>query len=247
MRRWEVSVLILGILCNCSYAPKQVSKTNEQIAVGASFDSIGAGINGDIAALSVMRLICRSAGLRGTGFLHKSGRIITAAHVVSKCSPDSIFAITSQGKTIIIDSIVTDIDLDIAIVKPKEQLNLPSLPISSKENFSIGLQVTTWGFPTGYNGLIPMLTVGFLAGADQVKTDSGKVENRWLINAAFNAGNSGSPVLDLNDGSVLGVVLSKLAPTPFPSEIQSALEALKENSNGFQYEQTFPNGTKNCF
>ncbi len=92
------------------------------------------------------------------------------------------------------------------------------------------------GFPAGYSGLIPFLTVGYLAGGDRVLTQTGLTPLRWVINAAFNGGNSGGPVLSQEDGSVIGVVSSKLAP--IPPYIESALAALANQKSGFMYTRT---------
>ena len=115
------------------------------------------------------------------------------------------------------------------------------MTISSNDNFSIGAQVTTWGFPSGYNGLVPLLSVGYLSGIDIVKTDSGKLMKRWVINAAFNGGNSGGPLINVEDGTVIGVVSSKLAP--IPAYIESELEVLKNQRSGFSYTITKTDGT----
>ena len=90
----------------------------------------------------------------------------------------------------------------------------------------IGTRITTWGFPAGYSWLTPLLTVGYLAGVDQPVTELGVAPIRWVVNAAFNSGNSGGPIID-DDGEVIGVVVSKLLPVP--QQIQDALQALGDN------------------
>ncbi len=64
---------------------------------------------------------------------------------------------------------------------------------------------------------------------------------RWVINAAFNGGNSGGPLINVEDGTVIGVVSSKLAP--IPAYIESALEALKNQKSGFSFTKTKTDGT----
>jgi len=63
-----------------------------------------------------------------------------------------------------------------------------------------------------------------------------------VVNAAFNGGNSGGPVLNTEDGAVIGVVSSKLAPVP--QIIESALEALLAQQSGFEYTRTMPDGSQ---
>lgn len=60
------------------------------------------------------------------------------------------------------------------------------------------------------------------------------------MNAAFNSGNSGGPLLRVEDSKVIGVVSSKLAP--MPDVIESALEALSKQNAGFMDEKMYPDG-----
>lgn len=85
-----------------------------------------------------------------------------------------------------------------------------------------------------------MLTIGCLSGVENVNGIA-----KWVINAAFNSGNSGGPVLRLEDGSVIGVVASKLAP--LPQHIESILAALANQQSGFIYTVTHPDGQQEQF
>ena len=62
-----------------------------------------------------------------------------------------------------------------------------------------------------------------------------------FVNAAFNSGNSGGPLVDIDTGSVIGIVSSKLAP--IPPYIEAALKALKETKYGMMFKKTKPDGT----
>jgi len=134
-------------------------------------------------------------------------------------------------------------DLDIALLVPKSPIGEIGLPISTRTNFLVGAQVSTWGFPAGYAGREPLLSMGYLAGTTAVKrTDNGNIIQQWVVNAAFNSGNSGGPLLDIESGEVIGVVASKLAP--ISSTAASALEALGKQQSGFMYAATRPDGSK---
>jgi hypothetical protein len=86
-----------------------------------------------------------------------------------------------------------------------------------------------------------MLSVGYLAALD-AHMIQGRQITRWVVNAAFNSGNSGGPLLLIETGEVLGVVSSKLAPiSPFA---QQALEVMHTNNTGVCYTQTLPDGSK---
>ncbi len=141
----------------------------------------------------------------GTGFLHKSGRIITAQHVVNGAKTINVMV---AGQSISVTNWIFNGALDVAALSPTVPISGVALKFSSQSSFDIGTQVTTWGFPGGYDGTAPLLCVGYLAGAQNV---SG-IPN-FVVNAAFNSGNSGGPLLDPN-GDVMGVVVSKLAPLP---------------------------------
>lgn len=214
---------------------------HNSIQISAPVNTETSGKIGVVANQSVMRVICSRTQMGGTGFLHKSGWIITAAHVISECPKQSILLLTVDGQQIKVDSIVSDLFYDLALIKPMTEINAPTLNLSKKSEIKVGAMVTTWGFPSGYNSLSPLLTVGYLSGADQIPTSNGLSPRRWVVNAAFNGGNSGGPVLDIENGEVIGVVSSKLAP--IPPFIESALAALENQPSGFSYSKSMPDGT----
>jgi S1-C subfamily serine protease len=200
-----------------------------------------AGKTGAEAIQSVFRVVVPSKNSGGSGFLHKSGWVITAAHVVGTAAPAEIFIVLSDSTAIPVVTVATDAEIDVAILKPRAPIVRKALTITSKTSIPVGTQVTTWGFPEGYFGPSPLLTVGYVAGVDQVSVSPARTVARFVINAAFNRGNSGGPVLNLEDGAVVGLVSSKLAP--IPNEIVSALNALEANQSGFQYSATRHDGT----
>ena len=139
-------------------------------------------------------------------------------------------------------NIITDTHLDLALLVPANRLDGPSLPITPSEEFSIGSQVSTWGYPSGYHGLAPLLSSGYLSGSDLTKSPAEKPILRLVVNAAFNSGNSGGPLLCIEKGLVIGVVCSKLAP--MPPHIEQALSALKTSKSITQFVRTHPDGRK---
>jgi S1-C subfamily serine protease len=243
MPRFISSATLLAVVLVSSVGfSEQQTKPTQTIQASAPITAEEAGKSGAIAASSVMRVICQATSMGGTGFLHKSGRVITAAHVPAGCQPNQVVLVTATGKTLRVSSVSADSNLDLAVLQPSTSIPGPSLQISARTQIPVGAQVSTWGFPAGYSGVLPLLTVGYLAGIDQVQTSAGRSSPRWVVNAAFNSGNSGGPVLSTADGSVVGVVSSKLAP--IPPLIESALEALANQQSGFVYTKTMPDGTK---
>jgi len=209
------------------------------IPTAAPIDTDSAGRLGDVATHAVIRLLCPERNTVGTGFLHKSGNLITADHVVRSCAKPMM--VLPNGALSPVATIVSDQDHDLALVKPSTSLTQKPLEISGADDIKIGTQVSTWGFPGGYNGLSPMLSVGYLAGIDAYKTDSGAVIRKWVVNAAFNGGNSGGPLIHIESGTVFGVVSSKLAP--ISADAAAILKILEGQQFGMQYEGKKPDGT----
>lgn len=224
-------------------APLMHAQTDIKISAPVTTDL--AGKTGQDALVSVIRVIVPTANSAGTGFLHKSGVVITAAHVIGKATADKIYLVLPSNIVVMVDSTVSDEDIDLAILRPKTEIKVKALPLSAKASLPVGSQVSTWGFPEGYSGLNPLLTVGYVSGLETVKISPTKSVNRFVVNAAFNRGNSGGPVLDLETGAVIGVVSSKHAP--IPPEIMGALEALGNNPSGVQYTGRRQDGTEVSF
>ena len=229
-------VLLAGIVAFSIYVG-----SSDEIQVSAPLATDSAGRMSAIATQSVFKLIIAKKNRTGTGFLHDSGNVLTAAHVIEGANPEDVVILMQNGKKIAVEKIVADSDVDIALLTPKQNIKAKALPLATAKQFSAGIQVSTWGFPTGYNGMQPMLSVGYLSGKDAIRSLSGKIVGRFVVNAAFNAGNSGGPLIDIESGSVIGIVATKLAP--IPSNIESALRALKNDESISAFSITKPDGT----
>lgn len=221
-----------------------VPMANDRIAVAAPMTTDLAGRSGTTALRSVYRVMCPSRGLSGTGFLHKSGKVITAAHVIQNCPASGIAIVNISGNVYQVSSISQDVALDLAILSPKTKIiGSEALPISSSDQYAIGSQVSTWGFPAGYQGLAPLLSSGYLSGTDKVALPKGtEPVSQLIVNAAFNSGNSGGPLIEIENGTVIGVVSSKLAP--LPDHIEQALSVLKENKGITQFTRKNRDGSE---
>lgn len=232
--------LIWALLLAISLSSDVVAE--DRIPTGAPMTTDLAGRSGSVAVQSLFRILCPSKNKSGTGFLHKSGKVITAAHVVDGCGPTDIVVVGASGQKMTVANMATDTVLDLALLSLSKAVNAPALSLSTTDGFSIGAQVSTWGYPNGYYGLAPLLSSGYLAGVDRIKVSGEKTVPRLVINAAFNLGNSGGPLLEIENGKVIGVVSSKVAPLPL--EIESALAALKSDKSIIAFEKTKPDGTK---
>ena len=198
--------------------------------------------SGQVAVSSVFRILWPKGEKGGSAFLHKSGKVITAAHIVEGASANEVFLRTARGKVIKIRKIVMDIDLDLALLTPESKLTGNCFLISSESQYTIGNQIVIWGYPDGYGSNLPLLSVGYISGQDQVQSKSGKPIKRLVVNGAINLGNSGGPLIHVESGEVIGVVSSKLAP--MPKYIEDALEALKHNNAITVFKRTMSDGSK---
>jgi S1-C subfamily serine protease len=235
-------IIVIGVVLLVGITAFTISVgSSNEIQVSAPLDTDSAGRMGAIANQSVFKLVIVKKNMTGTGFLHASGNVLTAAHVIAGVNPEDVVILMSDGKRITVEKIVTDPDVDIAMLTTKQKIKAKALPLATAEQFTVGIQVSTWGFPAGYNGMQPMLSVGYLSGKDVIRSSSGKIIERFVVNAAFNAGNSGGPLIDIESGSVMGIVVSKLAPmSPY---IESALRALKNDKSISAFSITKPDGT----
>jgi hypothetical protein len=238
-RHLKLAFSVSLILCQLSGVQMSIAQDLNSIPTAAPIDTDSAGRLGDIATHAVIRLLCLERNEVGTSFLHKSGNLITADHVVRGCTKPQM--VLPDGKLADVTIIAADQDHDLALVKPSTPINAKPLEIAQTNNMKIGTQVSTWGFPGGYNGLSPMLSVGYLAGTDAYKLNSGKIVRKWVVNAAFNGGNSGGPLIHIETGAVFGVVSSKLAP--ISPEAAAILQILEQQKYGMQYTGKKPDGT----
>jgi S1-C subfamily serine protease len=214
----------------------------ERVALSSPMTTELARQTANIAIPSVFRVHIPTKGRSGTAFLHKGGGLITASHVIGDCSIREVALTSSRGEKFGVKKIVSDQDRDLALVTPDNKVNAPSLQLSSTDRFAVGLPVSSWGYPAGYKGQKPLFMSGYLSGIDMVDTRDGKTTARWVVNAAFNNGNSGGPLLDIERGEVIGVVSSKLAP--LPKDVEGALAALKNQKSTFVFERTLQDGTR---
>jgi S1-C subfamily serine protease len=232
------TILILGSLIIFSAGTAAQDRISPSSQVTADL----ARHTANIAIPSVFRILIPAKNRSGTAFLHKSGRMITASHVIEGCASQEMTLISGRGEKFGVKKSVSDQDRDLALITPDGKTNAPSLHLSSTDKFAIGLQVSSWGYPAGYRGQKPLFMSGYLSGIDMVGGKDGKSTARWVVNAAFNNGNSGGPVVDIERGEVIGVVSSKLAP--LPEGVESALAALKNHKSSVIFERKLHDGTR---
>jgi len=202
-----------------------------------------AGEPGRTAIKAVYMILCPKIPSKGTGFLLENGCIITNEHVIRSCNADEVIARSPFNEMITFSKILTDEQRDLAILTPSKQLD-GGLVLNPGVELAVGTVVSTWGFPLGYNGPSPLLSVGYLAGFINYSTNSKSIKH-LVVNGAFNPGNSGGPLFKSNDNKIIGIVVSKHAPISKYHE--SALEALAKNQSGVVFTATDENGNVKHF
>ncbi|MBV9548804.1 MAG: trypsin-like peptidase domain-containing protein [Alphaproteobacteria bacterium] len=206
----------------------------------ADADALVVGKN---ALPAVMKVNCNDGRSYGTGFLHKSGMVVTAAHVATNCqNPELRLA---DGSTVGATVAAIDQDHDLALIKPDRRIPARGLDVSNRRTLPVGSRVGAWGYPVGYAGTPALLSVGYLSGGEEQPMPSGRIVAVWVVNAAFNSGSSGGPLIDIANGKVIGVVIRKLAPAS--PQFLLTLQIMSQQKSEPIYIMTLPDGEKQSF
>lgn len=192
--------------------------------------------------------------LRGTGFAIGDGTLIaTNAHVVSESADPDGPKLAIQARGINGDLTIWRVELrsrdkehDLAILKI-EGHKLPSLSLANSDSIQEGQGIGFTGFPIGGAlGFSPVTHRGIVSSITPIALPGGNAQQlnprliRQLKSGAFNIfqldataypGNSGSPVFDIESGTVIGVINmvfikgSKESALSQPSGISYAIPA----------------------
>jgi len=181
----------------------------------------------------VFMIVCPNTGSKGSGFLLSNGYIVTNLHVVRGAQLNQIYAISSIGEKINFSKWYYDPTerLDLILLKPFTALN-GGLTLDLESEIKVGESVQTLGYPLGYNGPAPLLSVGYLSGFREINNNN-KIFKHYVVNGAFNNGNSGGALFKSGENKVIGIVVSKHFPL---SEFhRQSIEVLAKNQAGVVY------------
>lgn len=142
----------------------------------------------------------------GTGWAVAKGYIVTASHVISD---GRTIAVYSNGERIGAATVVANDptnDLAVLRLRTSAPVRMVALPLSDRPA-SLGKSVFTLGYPVpGVLGQRIKMAAGEVSGTSGIRDDARQIQ----ISVPIQQGNSGGPIIGW-DGSVLGVVESKLA------------------------------------
>lgn len=210
------------------------------VPVATKWTLDAAGPTGRVVVDSVVMLVCPKTDFKGTAFVLKNGWLLTNEHVVRGSVASEIIGVSSFGRRMQFSELRADAAADLAALRPTKPAQ-GGLELDTGQPPDVGSAVTTWGFPLGYNGPSPLLSVGYLAGF----VDRAGVTPHLVVNGAFNPGNSGGPLFRANSDKIIGVVVSKHAPI---SDLhRSAIKALAENKSGVVFVATDAAGKQTQF
>ena len=204
-------------------------------------DSVGE--TGRSAIASVYMLVCPKTQSKGTAFLLKTGMMISNWHVVKDTDAKDLIGLSSNGSQIHFSKMIVDQNRDLVVLEPRETVS-GGLSIQKEDDVQVGTQVATWGFPLGYDGPAPLLSIGYLSGFNDSPPyeETASVVKHLVVNGAFNPGNSGGPLMVTGGEKVIGVVVSKHAP--MTNFVASAIKALSEARSGLTFNYTDESGNK---
>jgi Trypsin-like peptidase domain len=175
----------------------------------------------------------------GSGFLLNDGVLITNAHVVNGCAGHTLLGVSTSNAQIAFSKTIIDPVRDLAILVPSVPLD-GGYVLAVEDSPEPGTRVDTWGYPFGYNGTSPLLSVGYVAGYRNSLDNGGSVKH-IVVNGAFNHGNSGGPLLVSQGSEVIGVVA--LTFHFYPPEVRTYIDALGKNQAGAVFTLHHHDGT----
>lgn len=143
----------------------------------------------------------------GTGFMFsEKGYAITCAHVINGASEIYVRVGTNENDVEQAKVISVDTCLDLAIIKTEQERKCCAILDIDREA-ELGEEIVILGFPFGakMSDDVSKMSVSFTRGyvsSKQVKDE----KKRTMLDIAAKAGNSGSPVISLETGGVVGVL-----------------------------------------
>ena len=137
--------------------------------------------------------------------LSTDGYIVTAYHVVRDYP--GLRIITQSGLKLDAELVFIDDELDLAVLKVRENMGLEAASIAAPERIRAGCHAVTIGNPFGAGQQAVTATLGDICEVRWV----GNSANLRSVNASWDPGYSGGGVFDIETGELLGVCVAKSA------------------------------------
>lgn len=138
----------------------------------------------------------------GSGFvLHKSGLIITNAHVVAQTAERKV--IFDDNKEYDAQVVAIDHEHDLAVLKINVDHDIKPLPLGHSDDLMVGETVIAIGNALGYQHTVTSGVVSALNRSVEVNDDVA-FKNLIQTDASINPGNSGGPLLNVL-GELVGI------------------------------------------
>jgi hypothetical protein len=147
-----------------------------------------------------------------------------------------------MGEEVSFTKLVTDDVRDLAALKTSNALE-GRLELGPDADPPPEARVKTWGFPLSYEGLAPLLSMGYIAGYIPRQVGHRTIKH-LVVNGAFSPGNSGGPLISDATNLVIGIVVTKW--TLFSPDIETIIFGLNHSGvrTGSILSQSLPDGTK---
>jgi len=239
--RWMVALVVV-VAVGTTFGQAQPGDKKGEVPVSTQWVLNAAGPAQRNAIKSVYLLVCPKTDKKGTAFLLTSGTMVTDNHVVDGCGSGDLWATSTMGERVTFSKVITDPNRDLALLRPAQKLE-GGLELGLDVSPKVGTTVTTWGFPLIYNGPAPLLSVGYVAGYNEVHIGRAAVKH-LVVNGAFNPGNSGGPLLVASENKVVGIVVWKMRL--IPEWVQTVITGLGHPSTRVccSATVTLPDGTQ---
>ena len=139
---------------------------------------------------------------QGSGFIIKSGIVITNAHVVNKS--DKLIVGLKDGRKFTGKVIGQDSLTDLAVIKLEGKGPWPKATLGDSDKIKVGDWAIAVGNPYGLENTV---TLGIISNLNRNVSQLGIYDKKFKLiqtDAAINPGNSGGPLLN-NKGEVIGI------------------------------------------
>lgn len=158
----------------------------------------------------------------GSGFVvSKEGYICTCAHVIFGQLGQLQVGVKENGNYVwaVSDIVLVDNERDIAILKlppppPNKKIQIVPVKLGDSSQIIEGKDIAFTGFPFGGvtgGGFSPSTTRGIISALRPKRIGSVDI-NHFQLDAMTMEGNSGAPVFEIHEGTVVGVVNARFDP-----------------------------------